>query len=365
MNVIFWLEYPLFHVAALIKSLSSRDNIKVIVVTEYDIPQWRRDMGFSYPDFGAAEEFFCLDQAGRRKLINQYSANSDYHIFHGLRHVKKNYKCFKELIYKESFVGLYFEPQQFSGSLKAILRKMYYRFVMVKYRDKINFMLALGDLGAAQYIDLGLSSYKVFSFEYHFDRLPEENCYKNSSDKIVFLYAGQLVKRKNIALVLKAIKLMVEQGCKKFEFLIVGNGAEQDELKSLVLRYKLNDVVRFFSSVPNKELKEYYLSSDAFILASKFEGWGAVATEAMSFGLPIVVSDGCASSCIVKENSHGFVFENDSVESLKECLSLLIDNSEIIINESSRKARIKYAVKGLSGDAGSDRLVSILNEISN
>lgn len=46
MNIIFWLEYPLFHVAPLIKSLSFHEGINITVVTEFEIPQWRLDMGF-------------------------------------------------------------------------------------------------------------------------------------------------------------------------------------------------------------------------------------------------------------------------------------------------------------------------------
>lgn len=38
-------------------------------------------------------------------------------------------------------------------------------------------------------------------------------------------------------------------------------------------------LLKFSNSVPSEELKSYYLNADAFILASKFEGWGAVAVK--------------------------------------------------------------------------------------
>lgn len=365
MNIIFWLEYPLFHVAPLIKSLSFHEGINITVVTEFEIPQWRLDMGFYKPDFGLAKEYFCPDPQERKILINDFSSNNDYHVFHGLRHVKENFKCFKALVNKETYVGLYFEPQQFAGSLKAKLRKMYYRLLMLRYGKKINFMLALGDLGANQYIELGLPAHKVFPFEYYFDQPTAESFYKNPSEKLSFLYAGQLVKRKNIGLVIDAINLVVKQGRSDFEFLIIGDGVEIGDLKRLVLGYGLSHIIKFSNSVPSEELKSYYLNADAFILASKFEGWGAVATEAMSFGLPLLISDGCASSCIVKEDYHGLIFDNGSVESLKESLIFFIENSNQLINESSRKKRIRYATENFSGDAGSKKLIHILNKVSN
>lgn len=363
-NIIFWLEYPLFHIAPLIKSLSLRKDVNVIVITELDIPQWRLNMGFYKPDFGLAKEYFCPNKNNRIKLVNKFSTNDDYHIFHGLRHVKDNYTCFKKLIHKDAFVGLYFEPQQIVGSLKNRFRKIYYRLLLLRYGRKIDFMLALGDRGAKQYVDLGFPAKKTFSFEYHFDSCLENIPCKSSSTKLIFLYAGQLIEIKNIALVINAINLIVKQGLLDFEFLIVGDGEKKDELKKLVLDYDLEKIIRFSNGVPSKELKNHYLNSDAFILASNFEGWGAVATEAMAFGLPLIISDGCASSCIVKEDYHGFIFESDSVESLKSKLILFINDSKRLVNESNRNERIKYAKKYFSGEAGSKNLIRILNQIN-
>lgn len=366
MNIIFWLEFPLFHVAALIKSLSLCENVKVIVVTEYDVPKWRLDMGFPKPDFGLAEEYYSPDKIQRKKIIEQYSSVNNYHIFHGLRHVKENFKCFKVLVNRDAFIGLYFEPQQYFGTVKATLRRIYYRFFILRYRHRIDFMLSLGELGAKQYISLGLSPEKVFPFEYHTDKSVDDVFSKKEVNKnLIFLYAGQLVDRKNISLALDAFKLIFEKGFSNFEFLIIGNGNEKETLKSLVLDYGLDANVRFLDSLPSNELNDYYINADAFVLPSKFEGWGAVATEAITLGLPLIISDGCASSCIVKEEYQGYVFENDSVKSLEEKLSLFIQNREKLISDFNRDKRINYAERNLSGNAGSKKLLGILNEISN
>lgn len=366
MNIIFWLEFPLFHVAALIKSLSLRENVKVIVVTEYDIPKWRLDMGFPRPDFGSAIEFYSPDKTQRSKIVEQYKSHNDYHIFHGLRHVKENYRCFKRLTKKSAYLGLYFEPQQYYGGLKAIFRRVYYRALLLKYRHRVDFMLSLGELGAKQYIALGLPPEKVFSFEYHTDKsVGEIFSKKETNGNLTFLYAGRLVKRKNISLALEAFYLISKKGFSDFEFLVIGNGAEEEILKSLVKKYKIDGNIRFLDSLPSNELNNYYINSDAFILPSKFEGWGAVATEAMALGLPLIISDGCASSCIVKEEYQGYIFENDSIKSLENKLSLFIQNREWLTNDFNRNKRINYAKRYLSGEAGSNKLLGILKKVSN
>lgn len=363
-KIIFWLEFPLFHLAPLIKKLSFNQSLEITVVTENPIPQWRVDMGFSAPDFGLAKKIYCPSLRIREKLVCDYSNKNCYHIFHGLRHVKNNFNCFRELIKTGAYIGLYFEPQQIAGSFISWVRQVYYRLFFLKYGSKVHYMLALGDLGSKQYIDLGMPKNKVFSFEYYYDKPEGELKRDRDNENLVFLYAGQLVKRKNIILVLKSLRFLKQQGYSNFEYRILGSGNQKKCLENFVENYNLNGNVIFFDNVPSEHLKQYYLTSDVFILASKFEGWGAVATEAMAFGLPLIISNGCASSCLVRNEEHGFVFENNSLKSLNKKLLKLASNSDKYTSDVSRRKRMVYAEHFLSGSAGSEKLIGILEEIT-
>lgn len=66
-NIVFWLEYPLFHVAPLIESVAAK-GVDVIVVCEKHTPQWRLDMGFPTPCFGEAQ---ALPPMAIKSLIKQ------------------------------------------------------------------------------------------------------------------------------------------------------------------------------------------------------------------------------------------------------------------------------------------------------
>ena len=63
-----------------------------------------------------------------------------------------------------------------------------------------------------------------------------------------------------------------------------------------------------------------------FILPSKIEPWGLVVEEALNNGTPVIVSThvGCAQS-IVLPNEVGMVFENDSKQSLADCIKKIQD----------------------------------------
>jgi glycosyltransferase involved in cell wall biosynthesis len=69
---------------------------------------------------------------------------------------------------------------------------------------------------------------------------------------------------------------------------------------------------------------QYYVASDAFILASLEETWGLVVNEAMIAGLPVFVSSHAGSSQdLVKERENGFVFDPTNPDSFATTMSLL------------------------------------------
>lgn len=356
-NIVFWLEYPLFHMSPLIKSISERSGLKTIVICEKRIPQWRLDMGFVPPDFGVSDTYVEPTNAIRKKIEKNFSCAETIHIFHGLRGVKKNHNSFNALINNPCSLGLYFEPSVFDSSLKGVLRKQVYRLLFMKIKKHIDIMFALGDMGRRQYIDLGVDPKKVYSVPYYIDdikiisnaSLQNENKPKVKTIKI--LYVGQLTARKNVALLIRAIQNIIKTD-KFIELNIVGDGDQATKLKKLVKKLKLNKYVNFLGKKDQNQLLEVYLDNDVFVLPSIFDGWGAVSVEAMAGGLPVVVSDSCGSASIVKHQNHGLVFKNKSVESLTQSIQFMINNIESYQSEQSYLKRESYVRQSLSADAG-------------
>lgn len=363
-NIVFWLDFPLFHISPLIKSLS-QENINVIVICENPIPKYRLDMGFTTPDFGNATLYFEPSDDERRDLVFNNSCVNTAHVFHGLRGTKKNFKSFKKLVNNKCSVGLYFEYLPTNKRIKLFLRRFYYKLFFLKNKNKIDFMLALGETGKANYIDLGFPRNKIFAYNYFIeDSYPslERNIIKKNSSDIKILFVGTLNETKNVMLLINSFNELAEL-YDNISITFIGEGELKKDLNKYIKIHNLSNKVRILPYVSNIDLKVFYLDHDFFVLPSRWDGWGVVAVEAIANGLPVVISNTCGSSSIIKEKYHGVVFKSLSLSSLVSSLKFVLDNADYYFNSENKEKRIRYALDTLSANAGKDKILKILSSV--
>jgi len=149
------------------------------------------------------------------------------------------------------------------------------------------------------------------------------------SSQIAILFSGKLTTLKSPDLLLRAIKEMKTQLRKKITLLFVGSGEMETALKaSANCEPRVNVVLAGFQS--QKQLSPYYHACDLLVLPSQSETWGLVINEALSHGLPCVVSDhvGCARD-LIEPGVSGEIFKTNSVQSLvsaiERCLHLTLN----------------------------------------
>ncbi|HBT49623.1 MAG TPA: hypothetical protein DEA61_07330, partial [Caldanaerobacter subterraneus] len=109
---------------------------------------------------------------------------------------------------------------------------------------------------------------------------------------VKILYVGQLIKRKGIEWLIKAVKIIKNStNNKKIKCILVGEGKDRTYFETLVRKYNLLDSIMFTGQVSDAELVWLYKNSDVFVLPSLAEGCPTVVLEAMYFGLPVVTTD--------------------------------------------------------------------------
>ena len=185
-------------------------------------------------------------------------------------------------------------------------------------------------------------------------------CEDRTHDAFKFLYVGRVVECKNIEVILNAFVSTFEKNTNVF-LDIVGDGDLLPQYKQTYRKYKN---ITFSGKCVGESLIEKYHSADAFILPSVYEPWGLVVNEALSAGLPVIVSDKVGARFdLVEGKDTGFVFKWDDVDELHEKM-LTMTNDRKIYGRFSKNA-YKLMHDHWNYDLYRDSLIKFLDYATN
>jgi glycosyltransferase involved in cell wall biosynthesis len=142
-------------------------------------------------------------------------------------------------------------------------------------------------------------------------------------NSIKALYVGRFTKEKNFPLLLELWKTYYRQSENKNIYLITVGG-ELDE--SLFERYHIKSL----GIKRGEALSKIYASSDLFLFPSITDTLGQVVMEAMSSGVPVIVSDkGGPKTLIGKEQEAGYAIDVKDQAKWLEKINLLIKDRKL------------------------------------
>ena len=156
--------------------------------------------------------------------------------------------------------------------------------------------------------------------------------------KKIFITVGSLIPRKDMETVIKGFKLFNKDN--NSILLIAGDGFEKENLKTIS-----DKNIIFLGNISN--VVEYLQLSDCFISASLAEGLPNTVLEAMSCGLPTVLSD-IPSHKELYENEKGNFFKTKDVSKLSSLLKLIDDEFDKQHKLSLKIIKEKFSAKVMS-----------------
>ena len=162
-------------------------------------------------------------------------------------------------------------------------------------------------------------------------------------DKVV-LTVSEVNQNKNYITMLDAIKLLVEKD-KSIKFVSCGTGVWVEKIKEYAKELGIEENVIFLGY--RKDISKIMQVSDLFLHASFREGLTLSVMEAMSFGLPCVVSNVRGNRDLVVDGEGGYVLEPTDAEGFALKINEILTNNELYAKFSSfnKKESEKYTIE--------------------
>lgn len=145
----------------------------------------------------------------------------------------------------------------------------------------------------------------------------------------VVLYCGRLAPEKALPSLLDAFALVVRR-IPEAMLVLVGDGPMRASLTEQVTRLQLPaENVRFAGRVAPADVRGWLQTADVFTLVSPSEGFPCALAEAMSTGLPSVVSDIPGNRQLIESGQHGFLTPVGDIEAIAAAMVQLLEDSPL------------------------------------
>lgn len=152
-----------------------------------------------------------------------------------------------------------------------------------------------------------------------------------SKDGLKFVYIGRLdAYHKGLDLMVEAVKkqqnMLRENKC---SFDIYGPNilGRAEQLQELIDTAGVRDIVKQHGPVSGNEKKDILLEGDIFIQTSRFEGMPLGILEAMSYGIPCLVTQGTTLGEEIENDKAGWM-ANTNVDSIAETIERALKDKE-------------------------------------
>ncbi len=159
----------------------------------------------------------------------------------------------------------------------------------------------------------------------------------NIGDSFLLLYVGRLASLKHVDDLIRATAALKSD---KVRLMVVGAGPEREPLDALATKLGVENIVTFAGRLGDDELPDYYAACDAWVTASRHEGFCVPIVEAMAAGKPVIVPDVAAMP--ETAGNAGLVYRLDDVNGLTENVRMLIKDKiayERLSNNAALRAK--------------------------
>jgi glycosyltransferase involved in cell wall biosynthesis len=228
--------------------------------------------------------------------------------------------------------------RDFSGIL-GLVRLFHSKIIEKKYVNNIELLFGIGEHSSSWFSRLGYDSKVIIKSCYYIDSTPLNKRIQQQGSKIRIIYLGRYVKSKGVINLLQSLIKFNKTIIDNIQIDFYGSGEEFNNM----IKFKssaISESINVYNELNYTETLSKISDYDYLILPSinYSDGWGVVVSEALSIGVPVIVSKFAGASTMVND-MNGFIYDPKNQISLLRILEFIINNS---IKYDSNKIKCNF-----------------------
>ena len=196
-------------------------------------------------------------------------------------------------------------------------------------------------------INFGIDEERVWNVPFFIDSEPylksegreiREQYLNDRFDRII-LFVGRIVRQKDLATLIKAIPLVIEDYPKSL-FLMVGSGDQEKALKKLVVDLGVQSNVCWAGRISYYQVPAFFKACDLFAITSTYEGTCMVLQEAAVSGKPIMATGFTGAYESIINGETGYIVPIGDSQQVASKILHLLKNPDLAAEMGARGQKL-------------------------
>lgn len=273
-------------------------------------------------------------------------------------YLMKNKKNRKPVITQSYGLEPFYGPESLSQKgLKKLYVKLFLQLPWLFCLRKSEIVGSEGDFQTPHLERLGIPKSKILPIpnglyiegieKFKKDYKNRRKIHSIKKNDFLILNVNQIAPDKRVEDIVEAFYLFKKE-IKNSKLIIIGKGILEEKIHQMIEKRGLQKDVIHLKNIPEKDLYDYYFSSDVFVNASVQSDYIMGIQEAMACSLPIVSSK---QPFLVKEGVNGYVVGARNPEGIKEGLLKIFKAKKSKLKDmkkESKKMAEKYDYRNIA-----------------
>ncbi len=367
-RVVLWQNLPSHHQAGYVSELASR-GLDVAWMVQDSIADSARS-GMGWPEFESSTVRLKVSPS-EDEIIAELEADPErtLHVFSGVFFVPLVRRAFILASRRGLNLALMTEPPipagvDMPGEQGGKLRKL--KFVVplahkvfrFAYKRQIKAVFCIGKMARDWATATGYTDAQIFPWAYFPVAPPYQAPTRESDHPFGMIYMGQLTPRKGVDLMIEAALTLPGEN---WRLKVIGKGDLSESLESRVREAGKEHLIEFHPFLPWAETMQWLAEADLALVPSRHDGWGAVVSESLMQGVPVICTDHTGAQDLVQHPWRGAVVPAGDAEALRQAMIHWMDQGSPCPEDRARIRRWSHRAQGV---AAANYLIAVLAHLS-